>query len=145
MSDEPLRRSLELVAKIVAAYLRRNHVPADQLGTLISTVHGALAGLGRREEEPPAPLNPAVPIERSVQRDYVICLDCGFRGQVLRGHIATAHGLTADQYRARWDLPREHPLTAPAHSEMRSAVAKRIGLGRRGRGRPPSGSGKRAR
>jgi predicted transcriptional regulator len=49
---------------------------------------------------------------------------------MLRRHIVTGHGLSADQYRARWKLPRDHPLTAPGYSERRSGLAKQLGLGR---------------
>jgi predicted transcriptional regulator len=74
-----------------------------------------------------------VSIRRSVQRDYVVCLDCGYRGQMIRRHLMTAHGLTVDAYRARWNLPRDHALVAPAYSERRSGLAKQLGLGRHGR------------
>src|SRR4029077_17227097 len=72
----------------------------------------------------------AVPIRRSVHRDYVVCLECGWRGRMLKRHVATGHGLTVEQYRARWNLTREHPMTAPGYSEQRSSLAKQIGLGR---------------
>jgi predicted transcriptional regulator len=124
----------ELTTRIVAAYVRRNQVGADQLATLISTVHQALAGLGKPATET-GERTPAVPIRRSVHRDYVVCLECGWRGQMLRRHLATGHGLSVDQYRAHWNLPREHPITAPGYSERRSGLAKQIGLGR---GRRPS-------
>jgi predicted transcriptional regulator len=64
-----------------------------------------------------------------VDRDHVICLDCGWRGQMLRRHLTTAHDLTVEQYRARWKLTRDHPLTAPGYSERRSGLAKQAGLG----------------
>jgi predicted transcriptional regulator len=124
----------ELTSKIVAAYVRRNQVGVDQLGALISTVHQALSGLGKPVAEASVERTPAVPIRRSVHRDYVVCLECGWRGQMLRRHLATGHGLSVDQYRARWNLPREHPITAPGYSERRSGLAKQIGLGRRRRG-----------
>jgi predicted transcriptional regulator len=81
------------VAEIVSSYVRHHQVPADQLTALIVGVHRALAGLGRAPplQEP----HPAVPIRRSVQRDYVVCLECGFRAQTLRRHLRVAHGLTA--------------------------------------------------
>jgi hypothetical protein len=58
------------------------------------------------------------------------CLECGWRGQMLRRHLNTGHGLNVDQYRVRWKLPRDHPITAPSYSERRSGVAKQLGLGR---------------
>jgi predicted transcriptional regulator len=120
----------ELTSRIVAAYVRRTQVEADHLGALISTVHQALAGLGKPAAELNEERTPAVPIRRSVHRDYVICVECGWRGQMLRRHLTTGHGLSVDQYRARWNLPREHPITAPGYSERRSGLAKQIGLGR---------------
>jgi predicted transcriptional regulator len=123
-------------AQVVAAYLRHNQLPTDQLASLVSTVHEALGNLGKAPE-PVAERTPAVSIRRSVHRDYVICLDCGWRGHMLRRHLMTRHGLSPDQYRARWNLRPEHLLTAPEYSERRSVMAKHLGLGR---GRPVAGA-----
>lgn len=135
MPDEPASSSVnrQLATTIVAAYVRQNQIGFDQLGTLISTVHQALSGLGKPATETERERTPAVPIRRSVHRDYVVCIECGWRGQMLKRHLATSHGLTAEQYRVRWDLARDHPITAPSYSERRSGLAKQIGLGR-GRG-----------
>lgn len=119
----------DLVTKIVAGYVRRNQIATDQIGTLISTVHQALASAGKPTEVTEE-RTPAVSIRRSVRRDCVICIECGWRGKMLRRHI-TGHGLTVDQYRRRWNLSSEHPLVAPAYAEFRSAFAKQAGLGRR--------------
>jgi predicted transcriptional regulator len=132
MPDETPSASInrELATKIVAAYVRRNQIGSDQLATLISTVHQAFSGLGKPVAEVSGERTPAVPIRRSVHRDYVICLECGWRGVMLRRHVTTGHDLSVDQYRARWNLTREHPMTAPGYSEQRSSLAKQIGLGR---------------
>ena len=132
MADEPPSTSInrELTSTIVAAYARRNQIAFDQLGTLISTVHQALYGLGKPAAEIETERTPAVPIRRSVDRDYVVCLECGWRGLTLRRHLTSRHGLSVDQYRARWNLSREHPITAPSYSERRSGLAKELGLGR---------------
>jgi predicted transcriptional regulator len=117
------------VASIVSSYVRHHQLDPDQLVGLIVAVHRALAnlGLGPPVEKPP---QPAVPIRRSVQRDYVVCLECGFRAQALRRHLRVEHGLEVAAYRTRWNLPSDHPVTAPAYSARRSAIAKQIGLGR---------------
>ena len=130
MADEPPAASLDLTTNIVAAYVRRNQIGSDQLGTLISTVHQALFRLGKPAAETETERTPAVPIRRSVGHDYVVCLECGWRGQTLRRHLSSRHELSVDQYRARWNLSREHPITAPSYSERRSGLAKQIGLGR---------------
>jgi predicted transcriptional regulator len=132
MSDEQPAASAnrDLTAEIVAAYVRRNQITTEQLGTLISTVHQALADLNKPAKEAVVERTPAVSARRSVQRDFVVCIECGWRGKMVRRHLGTAHGLTVDLYRARWNLPHDHAMTAPAYSERRSTMAKQIGLGR---------------
>lgn len=119
-----------LTAEIVASYVRRNQVTTAQLGTLISTIHQTLADLRKPVTEAAIERTPAVSVRRSVRRDYVVCLDCGHRAQMLRRHLTTTHGLSTEQYRARWNLKPDHPVTAPGYSERRSTMAKHIGLGR---------------
>jgi MucR family transcriptional regulator, transcriptional regulator of exopolysaccharide biosynthesis len=118
-----------LVTRIVGSYVQHHKISVDELSGLIVEVRRTLAGLGRAAppEEAPAP---AVPVRRSVQQDYVICLDCGFRSKMLRRHIRIAHGLEPAAYRARWNLSADHPLTAPSYSERRSTLAKQRGFGR---------------
>ncbi len=121
-----------MVAEIVCGYVSQNNVGVDQIAVLIETVHRTLSGLGNSAPAPASqPLEPAVPIRRSVQPDYVVCLECGFRGQTLRRHLRTSHGLEPVAYRARWKLSPGHALVAPAYSERRSTMAKEIGLGRK--------------
>ena len=128
MSDE---QPTELVAKIVAAYVRRNQIAPDQLGTLISTVHRTVASLGNLVVEAGDERTPAVSVRRSVHRDHVICLNCGWKGQILRRHLTTAHGLSVEQYRARWNLPADDAIGPPIEAQRRSTMAKQLGLGRR--------------
>jgi predicted transcriptional regulator len=136
MPDEQTSGSVdrETATRIVAGYVGRNQIGSDQLPTLIATVYQALGRLGKPPTEPPGERTPAVPIRRSVHRDYVICLNCGWRGQMLKRHLTTSHGLNVDEYRSRWNLPRDHAIVAPAYSERRSGLAKQLGFGRLGRG-----------
>ena len=131
---------LSLVTRIVRGYVAQNSIGVDQVAGLIATVHRSLRGLGK-DAPAPAPLVPAVPIRRSVQRDQVVCLECGFISQMLRRHLHIAHGLEPAAYRVRWNLPADHPITAPAYSERRAMMARQIGLGqrrRRSRDNPPA-------
>ena len=117
-------------SQIVAAYMRRNPIPTDQIGGLITSVHSTLSGLGNEVVEEP-PRVPAVTVRRSVRPDYIICIDCGYKGKMLKRHLQSKHGLSADQYKRRWNLPSDYPMTAPNYSERRSQFAKKIGLGRK--------------
>lgn len=119
-----------LTTKIAESYLRHHTVGTSELPDLITSVHRALTEVGR-PNPPEVPLIPAVSVRQSVRQDWVICLDCGYRGKTLRRHISSQHGLSRDEYLKRWGLRQDHPLTAPAYSEQRSTLAKERGLGRK--------------
>jgi predicted transcriptional regulator len=126
-----IERSIPIfTAKIVGSYVRQHKVTPEQLPEIITSVHQALGQLGQ-PVEPEEILTPAVSVRRSVSQEYVICLDCGYRGKTLRRHITMRHGLSRDQYLKRWELRTDHPLTAPAYSERRSTMAKALGFGRK--------------
>ena len=122
--------SPHLTAKIVMSYVRHHRLVADQLADLITSVHRAIGQIGQPPQAEEV-LTPAVSVRRSVHRDYVVCLDCGYRGKTLRRHISTRHGLSADEYLQWWELRSNHFLTAPTYSERRSILAKELGLGRK--------------
>jgi predicted transcriptional regulator len=130
--EAPVAQSL--VAKIVSSYVRKNRLAPTDLSALIDTVYRSLLALTQTADPEPE-RTPAIPIRRSVTPEYVVCLECGRRGTTLRRHLQSSHGLTRDEYRARWGLPPDYPLTAPAYSERRSALAKKIGLGQKQLGR----------
>jgi predicted transcriptional regulator len=119
-----------LTAMIVKSYVVQHWVRPDQISDLITSVNQALGQLGQ-PVQPEEILTPAVSVRRSVHQDYVVCLDCGYRGKTLRRHISTRHGLSRDEYRKRWGLRSDHPLTAPAYTERRSTMAKALGFGRK--------------
>lgn len=122
---------LDLTAEIVSAYVSNNTLPGDQLTHLIQQVYQGVAVLSGEApaEEPKA--QPAVPIRRSVKPDEIICLECGKGQKVLKRHLGTAHGLTPEEYRAKWALAPDYPMVAPNYAERRSQLAKEIGLGQR--------------
>lgn len=128
----------EHVAEIVAAYVGKNRVDTAELPALIASVNQALASLGQAQAAAPAALTPAVPIRRSVGAELITCLDCGYKGQMLKRHLTTAHSMTVDEYRTRWSLPRDYPMVAKNYSVRRSELAKSLGLGRGGRSRSGS-------
>src|SRR5712672_610303 len=117
-------------AIIVSSYIAHHTLRPEQLSDLITTVHHALSHLGQPIQTEEV-LTPAVSVRRSVHHDYVVCLDCGYRGKMLRRHLTTRHALNSDEYLKRWGLRSDHPLTAPAYSERRSTMAKSFGFGRK--------------
>ena len=122
---------LRLGAEIVAAYVSRNAVSAEAVPDIIRTVHQTLETITRGEpvamEERP---KPAVPVGRSVQHDYIVCLEDGKKLKMLKRYLRSRYGMSPDEYRRRWGLPPDYPMVAPAYAARRSDFAKQIGLGR---------------
>ncbi|WP_379546145.1 MucR family transcriptional regulator [Qipengyuania sp. DSG2-2] len=122
---------ITLTSDIVAAHVSNNNVDVEDVPVLITTVHAALAGLeGGAEAQEETP-EPAVSIRASQKKDHLVCLDCGKKMKMLKRHLMTEHGLTIDEYRARWGLSADYPMVAPDYAETRRDLAKKIGLGRK--------------
>jgi predicted transcriptional regulator len=136
----------ELTAEIVAAYVANNSVPAGNLAELISTVHTAVSGLSQPAAPAAVTLSPAVNPKRSVQPDYIVCLEDGKRFKSLKRHLMTKYALTPEEYRAKWGLPHDYPMVAPNYATARSELAKAMGLGRKPgtKVKPKRGRGKKA-
>jgi predicted transcriptional regulator len=160
-------KAVAITAELISAYLKNSAVGADDIPQLaqhvpelIRRIHEAFAGLpdpgsvGGHDDHhvadileaaglmpkdgaPGQILTPAVPIEESVTPDHVVCLEDGMTFRSLRPHLVSAHGLTPEAYRQKWGLAPDHPIVAPNYSRDRAAVAKKIGLGKGGRGAPP--------
>jgi predicted transcriptional regulator len=123
---------IELAAEIVAAFVSKNPLPKSDLPALINAMHSAVASLSTDGKSAPLQVEakePAVPIRKSITPDFLICLEDGKRFKSLRRHLGTL-GLTPHQYREKWKLPSDYPMVAPNYAAQRSAMAKKIGLGR---------------
>ena len=143
MANENL---LTLTADIIAAHVQNNKLAASELPVAISSVYDALAQLGTPAAAPAAEApTPAVSVRSSVKADAITCLDCGKKQKTLKRHLATAHGLTPDQYRTKWNLPQSYPMVAADYAALRADLAKKIGLGRKPGQKMPAKTGARKR
>ena len=124
---------LQLTSQIVTAHVSKNPVPIGELPGLIQSVYATLSGLAAPAEEPEVELKPAVNPKKSVTDEYIICLEDGKRLKMLKRHLSTAYGMTPEQYRTKWGLPRDYPMVAPAYARKRQELARKIGLGRKPR------------
>lgn len=121
---------LGLTADIVAAFVSNNAVRTGEVAKLITDTYSALAGLSASESETPAQeFRPAVSVNKSLaKREVILSMIDGKPYKTLKRHLST-RGLTPDDYRARYNLPKDYPMVAPAYSEARRETAKRLGLG----------------
>ena len=120
---------LPLVSDIVAAHVANNKTTPAELPQLIREVYQALVQASAGETGPITRGDPAVPVKKSVTPDFIVCLEDGEKMKMLKRHLRTAHGMSLDQYRQRWGLPADYPMTAPNYTKTRSKLAKQIGLG----------------
>lgn len=126
------RELIALTSEIVAAYVSNNQVATSDLPLLIGNVFKSIANVGQSAEVPaPEKLNPAIPIKKSVQPDYIICLEDGKKLKMLKRHLRTRYNMTPADYRRKWGLPEDYPMVAPNYTEQRSGLAKKIGLGQK--------------
>ena len=133
----------KLVSEMFIAYLGNNKIDPSQIEYVVRGIERAL--LSSLFEERPANIElgkrltitnlrqeqePAVPIGESVTCDYLICLEDGRQFKSLKQHLGK-HGMTPDEYRKRWKLPRDYPMVALKTSEIRSKIAKKSWRGRK--------------
>lgn len=128
----------ELATELTIAWLGNpnNRVSADEVPAFLQKMHAtvsALAGSGSEDTQPEAATEylPAVTVRKSLaSKDHIISLIDGKPYKTLRRHLS-GHGLTPDDYRARYGLKADYPMVAETYSEARRAMAKKIGLGRK--------------
>ena len=131
--DDQTNDLLTLTTEIVAAHVSNNTVGVADLPQLINQVYSSLANIGTGPAAPAVRPNPAVSIKKSIQPDYIVCLEDGKRLKMLKRHLKTAYNMTPEQYRDRWGLSPDYPMVAPNYARQRSRLAKEIGLGTRAR------------
>ena len=132
---DDLENLVTLTADIVVAHISNNKLANSEIPQLIESVHSALLGISKGETvQPEAPKEPAVPIRSSIKPDHLVCLEDGKKLRMLKRHLMVHYGMTPDDYRAKWGLPRDYPMVAPSYAERRRELALQIGLGKQGRG-----------
>lgn len=133
MAEDAKATLITLTADIAAAYVEHNLIAAGDLPGLIRSIHGALSGIDAPAAPLESPLVPAVPVKKSVGDDHLVCLEDGRKFKSLKRHLRVKYGLSPDEYRAKWGLPKSYPMVAPSYTATRSALAKQMGLGHGGR------------
>lgn len=123
---------IELTTDVVSAYVSNNPVSTNELPNLIGDVYSTFTKVAN-VDVPISQHNtkPAVPIKKSLNDDYIICLEDGKRFQSLKRHLRSHYDLSPEQYREKWGLPADYPMVAPGYAKRRSALAREMGLGRK--------------
>jgi predicted transcriptional regulator len=119
-----------MTADVVAAYVAQNTLPSTELPGLIQQIHATLQQVASGTQHiADQPSTPAVPVKKSVTKDYIICLEDGKRFKSLKRHLRSSFNLSPEEYRKKWGLPYDYPMVAPNYAHTRSELAKSMGLG----------------
>jgi predicted transcriptional regulator len=136
MAGDPSDKYIDQTASIVAAYVSKNAVAADDIPALINRVHAALARVACGQGDAGADgQKPAVPVKKSIHPEYIVCLEDGKKFKSLKRHLRTQYNMTPEQYREKWGLAYDYPMVAPNYAAARSKLAKQMGLGQQRRRR----------
>src|SRR3954453_14853573 len=126
-----IQQPLVLAAQIATSYLEAHSVDGSAGPGLIREIYKTLESLGHDGHAATEPTGsgqrPAVDPHRSVFPDHLVCLEDGEKVTMLKRHLKAAHGLTPEQYRAKWGLPTHYPMVAPNYAKLRSKMAKESG------------------
>ena len=131
MTDPEDIDPLEMTVEIVSSYVANNSVQSGQLPDLIKSIHATLTSLTNTAPEPVERQEPAVPVNKSVTPEYLICLEDGAKLKMLKRYLRTRFDMTPEEYRTKWGLPADYPMVAPNYAKLRSKHAKQIGLGKK--------------
>jgi predicted transcriptional regulator len=130
--EVPHHDILRLTVDIVAAYLNNNQVASSLIPEVIHGVFSSLSSLDGQAAHPIAEAPKlATSVRRSVNPDYIICLEDGKKLKMLKRHLRTTYNMTPEEYRTKWNLPADYPMVAPNYARQRSEFAKQTGLGRK--------------
>jgi predicted transcriptional regulator len=125
---------MRMTTDIVASFVSNNMIPAETVPDVIRKVHETVASLSLGADAKPAEKQkPAVPVNKSITPDYLVCLEDGKKLKMLKRYLRSNYDMSPDDYRRKWGLSADYPMVAPNYSKRRSDFAKKIGLGTGGR------------
>lgn len=137
MADQEQDALRELVAEVAAAYFSNSHVNPSEIPNVVQQIATSLSGIGAQQaapqqEEKSQPKLTSAQVRKSITPDGLISFEDGKSYKTLKRHLA-GRGLTPSDYRSKYGLPSDYPMVAPNYSAARSAMAKNLGLGQKGR------------
>jgi len=125
---------VEMAAEIVTAQSSATGMSIEEVGMALEQTFNVLKNLQQAETSAAeggdggAAGKPAVPPEKSILKNKIICLECGQEFRMLSPKHLRSHGLTGREYRAKWGFPMRQPLCAKSLSERRKKAGKARGL-----------------
>ena len=123
---------IQLVSDLVKTQASQSTLTPDEMTDAIRKVYKALKWVQDQENRSSqAAEEHKMSGPDSIQRNKVICLECGKEFKVLTKRHLALHELDQREYKTRYGIPLRQALSARSLSARRRKVAKEKGLGER--------------
>jgi len=123
---------VEMAADLVSAQITTTEMSTEEISQALNSTFATLKALQDAEisgqEGAPADGKPIMEPSRSIQKNKIICLECGASFKMLSPKHLASHGLSQAEYRAKYGFKKRQPLCARSLSERRSKSGKERGL-----------------
>lgn len=126
---------VEMTAELIQNQIASKQMTTDEIKIALNETFQALKSLQDAEscsccatdseaEAAPQVTDP----KKSIQKNKVICLECGQEFKMLSPKHLKSHGLDSKSYRKKYGFSARQPLCAKSLSEKRSASGKERGV-----------------
>ncbi|NLZ18018.1 MAG: MucR family transcriptional regulator [Desulfobulbaceae bacterium] len=125
---------VEMTAEIIQSQISSKQMSLDEIKVALNDTFQTLKSLQDAETagvdaEPEVGSNvPFLDPKKSIQRNKIICMECGQEFKMLSPKHLSSHGLDSRSYRKKYGLSARQPLCSKALSEKRSQSGKERGL-----------------
>ncbi|WP_448872296.1 MucR family transcriptional regulator [Desulfobulbus propionicus] len=123
---------VEMTAEIIQSQISSKQMTTDEIKAALNDTFQTLKALQESEsvsiETEPEESNPIIDPKKSIQKNKIICLECGQEFKMLSPKHLKSHGLTSKEYRKKYGFSARQPLCAKSLSEKRSQSGKERGL-----------------
>ncbi|MEW6501986.1 MAG: MucR family transcriptional regulator [Thermodesulfobacteriota bacterium] len=124
---------VEMAAELVQAQCASKSMTTDEIALSLQNTFNALQALQLDEAkgtaaEGGAVQGPAMSADKSIQKNKIVCLECGQEFKMLSPKHLRSHGLTGKEYRKKHGFSMRQPLCAKSLSDRRKKAGKDRGL-----------------
>lgn len=131
--ESAMSKSLvEMTAEIIQSQISSKQMTTEEIKAALNDTFQTLKALQDSElvgvEPEPEEANPVIDPKKSIQKNKIVCLECGQEFKMLSPKHLKSHGLTSKEYRKKHGFSARQPLCAKALSEKRSQSGKERGL-----------------
>ena len=127
--EDYLKEALE----IVKAQASVRTMTDEEITSMLKYVAAGIQAAAEAESLPTEPAAPAVDPAKAIKESSVLCLECGKSFKVLTKKHLAAHGITPEEYRAKYGYKKGAPLAAKSLQRERRKKMKDMRLWERRR------------